>query len=239
MSSLNYIWYNLLSSYAITRALAEDASMLMIKMFAVGMYLANCYIVHCKDTLQAAVIDPGFCSEEEARGIFAHIETNALEPRFIINTHGHPDHTCGNNILKNRLHIPICVHQDDAYMLGESGWDTARYFGFDSVSPVADILLHNGSYIKIGDVTLRVLHTPGHSFGSIVLLGETEVFTGDTLFAGSIGRTDFPGSSDREMQASLRKLLSLQDYFVVYPGHGPTTTMGEEKRVNPFLRVLQ
>jgi glyoxylase-like metal-dependent hydrolase (beta-lactamase superfamily II) len=82
------------------------------------------------------------------------------------------------------------------------------------------------------------VETPGHSFGSIVLLGETEVFTGDTLFAGSIGRTDFPGSSDREMQLSLRKLLTLPNYFVVYPGHGPTTNMGEEKRVNPFLNRL-
>jgi glyoxylase-like metal-dependent hydrolase (beta-lactamase superfamily II) len=123
-------------------------------------------------------------------------------------------------------------------MLGESGWDTARYFGYYTISPPADILLHDGSYIKFGDITLRVVHTPGHSLGSVVLLGETEVFTGDTLFAGSIGRTDFPGSSDREMQVSLRKLMSLPEYFVVYPGHGPATTMGEEKRVNPFLRAL-
>ncbi|MCW4011250.1 MAG: MBL fold metallo-hydrolase [Candidatus Bathyarchaeota archaeon] len=210
----------------------------MTKMFAVGMYLANCYVVHCKDTLQAAVIDPGFGSAEEAQELLTHIETNDLELKFIINTHGHPDHTCGNQLLKDRFRIPICVHEDDAYMLGESGWETARYFGFEKVSPPADVLLHEGSYIKIGDVTLRVIHTPGHSFGSIVLLGETEVFTGDTLFAGSIGRTDFPASSDREMQKSLRKLLTLQDYFVVYPGHGPTTTIGEEKRVNPFLRML-
>jgi glyoxylase-like metal-dependent hydrolase (beta-lactamase superfamily II) len=123
-------------------------------------------------------------------------------------------------------------------MLGESGKETARYFGYDCVSPPADILLKEGSYVKFGEVTLRVVHTPGHSFGSVVLLGETEVFTGDTLFAGSIGRTDFPASSDREMQKSLRKLLTLQDFFVVYSGHGPTTTMGEEKRVNPFLRLL-
>ena len=212
--------------------------MLMTKTFAVVMLSANCYVVNCKDTLQAAVIDPGFGSPREADEVINYITGNDLDLKFVIDTHGHPDHTCGNQALKERFHVPICIQEDDAYMLGESGMETARYFGFSSVSPAADILLGEGSYVKFGDVTLRVVHTPGHSFGSVVLLGETEVFTGDTLFAGSIGRTDFPGSSDVEMQASLRKLLSLPDYFVVYPGHGPATTIGEEKRVNPFLQAL-
>ena len=210
----------------------------MVKMFTVGPLGTNCYIVHCKDTQQAAIIDPGLITPDEVDEVSSYITSNNLEPKFIINTHGHPDHTCGNQTMTARFHVPICVHEDDAYMLGESGKETARYFGYECVSPAADILLKEGSYVKFGEVTLRVVHTPGHSFGSVVLLGETEVFTGDTLFAGSIGRTDFPGSSDREMQKSLRKLLSLQDFFVVYPGHGPTTTMGEEKRVNPFLRLL-
>jgi len=161
-----------------------------------------------------------------------------LDLKFIVNTHGHPDHTCGNQAIKDKFRASLCVHQDDAFMLGESGMETARYFGFNCVSPPADILLREGSYVKFGDVTLRVIHTPGHSFGSVVLLGEEEVFTGDTLFAGSIGRTDFPASSDREMQISLRKLLNLPNNLVVYPGHGPETTMGEEKRINPFLSNL-
>lgn len=210
----------------------------MVKMFTVGTLGTNCFVVHCKDTLQAAVIDPGLVTQTEVDEVASYITANHMEPKFIINTHGHPDHTCGNQPFKDRFSIPICIHEDDAYMLGESGKETARYFGYECVSPPADILLKEGSYLKFGDVTLRVVGTPGHSFGSVVLLGETEVFTGDTLFAGSIGRTDFPGSSDREMQLSLRKLLSLPDFFVVYPGHGPTTTMGEEKRVNPFLRKL-
>jgi hydroxyacylglutathione hydrolase len=212
--------------------------MLMAKLFAVGVLSANCYVVTCKDTLQAAVIDPGFGSLSEAQEVLSYIAQNNLDLKFIIDTHGHPDHTCGNQILKDQFHVPICIHEDDAYMLGESGRETARYFGFDSVSPSADILLREGSYVNFGEVTLRVMHTPGHSFGSIVLLGETEIFTGDTLFAGSIGRTDFPGSSDPEMQTSLRKLIRLPDYFVVYTGHGPATTLGEEKRVNPFLTTL-
>lgn len=209
--------------------------MLMTKAFEVGDLGSNCYVVCCKDTRQAAIIDPGFTSPIEAQEIFAHIGQNNLEPKFIVNTHGHPDHTCGNQTVKDRYRIPICIHQDDAYMLGETGKETARYFGFDCLSPPADILLRDGSYVNFGDVSLHVVHTPGHSLGSVVLLGETEVFTGDTLFAGSIGRTDFPGSSDREMQVSLKKLVRLPDYFVVYSGHGPSTTMGEEKRVNPFL----
>ncbi len=222
----------------VSLASTEGNWMLAVKMFTVGMYSANCYILHCEDTLEAVVVDPGFDNPQEVEETISYVKENGLKMKFIINTHGHPDHSCGNQIVKDRFQVPICIHVDDAYMLGESGRETARYFGYDCISPAADVLLHEGDYVKCGDVTLRVVHTPGHSFGSIVLLGETEVLTGDTLFAGSIGRTDFPGSSDREMQSSLRKLMRLPDYFVVYPGHGPATKMGEEKRVNPFLQGL-
>jgi hydroxyacylglutathione hydrolase len=212
--------------------------MLMTKMFTVGMLSTNCYVVSCRETRKAVIIDPGFGNNAEAEEVFSFIENSDFVLKFIVNTHGHPDHTCGNELVKNKFHVPICIHEADAYMLGESGKDTARYFGFDCVSPSADVLLHDGDSVTFGDVTLKVLESPGHSFGSVVILGETEVFTGDALFAGSIGRTDFPGSSDRMMQLSLKKLLRLSDYFVVYPGHGPATTMGEEMRVNPFLLGL-
>jgi hydroxyacylglutathione hydrolase len=211
---------------------------LMTKMFEVGMLATNCYVVNCRETLQAAVIDPGFVSSSEADEIITYIKSNNMELKFIINTHGHPDHSCGNAAIKDAFQVPICIHQDDAYMLGESGINTARYFGYNCVSPAVDIILHEGEYLKLGDVTLKVLHTPGHSFGSVSIIGETEIFTGDALFAGSIGRTDFPGSSEVEMQRTLKKLKQLPDYFTVYPGHGPKTTIGEEKRVNPFLRIL-
>jgi glyoxylase-like metal-dependent hydrolase (beta-lactamase superfamily II) len=207
----------------------------MVKMFEVGMLATNCYVVNCRETLQAAVIDPGFGSQSEADEVIAFLNSNSLELKLIVNTHGHPDHSCGNTALKEAFSVPICIHSDDAYMLGKSGRETSHYFGYECVSPPADIFLQEGGYIKLGDVTLKALHTPGHSLGSISLIGETEVFTGDALFAGSVGRTDFPGSSDDEMQNSLRKLKRLPDYFKVYPGHGPATTIGEEKRVNPFL----
>jgi glyoxylase-like metal-dependent hydrolase (beta-lactamase superfamily II) len=111
----------------------------------------------------------------------------------------------------------------------------AKFFGFNSSSPSADNLLKDGDYVKFGKIALKVMHTPGHSPGSISLIGENEVFTGDTLFAGSIGRTDLPQSSESDMKESLKKLANLPDDLRVYPGHGPTTTIGEEKRSNPFL----
>lgn len=212
--------------------------MLMTKMFTVGMLSTNCYVAFCKETREAVVIDPGIGSQSEVEEVFSFIKGNDLKLKFIVNTHGHPDHSCGNGLIKNIFHVPVCVHEDDAYMLGESGWDTARYFGFNCVSPSADILLREGDCVKFGNVTLKVVYSPGHSAGSVLFVGEKEVFTGDTLFAGSIGRTDFPGSSEREMQLSLRKLLRFPDYFVIYPGHESVTTMGEERRVNPFLQGL-
>ena len=212
--------------------------MLMTKLFEVGSFLTNCYILNCKETHQAVVIDPGFQTAMEAEKALSYIKSNDLKPIFVVNTHGHPDHSCGNKVFKDLYQVPICVHEADAYMFGESGVETARYFGFDHASPSADVLLREDDFIKFGNVTLRVIHTPGHTPGSIVLLGETEVFTGDTLFAGSIGRTDFPKSSESEMNLSLLKLMGLSDYYVAYPGHGPRTTIGEEKRFNPFLRGL-
>lgn len=212
--------------------------MLMTKMFCVGDFSSNCYVVSCRETKQAVIIDPGFILNQEAERVFSYIKNSDFHLKFIVNTHGHPDHSCGNGLVKNRFNVPICIHKEDAYMLGETGIETARYFGFNSVSPPADILLSDNDYVKFGDVTLKAIHSPGHSGGSILLIGETEIFSGDTLFAGSIGRTDFPGSSDLQMRNSLKKLLQLPDYFVVYSGHGPSTTIGQERRVNPFLQDL-
>jgi len=154
--------------------------------------------------------------------------------KLVLNTHGHLDHTCGNGLVKEKYHVPILIHEEDAYMLGKP--ETAESLGFQSFSPKADALLHDGNSVKFGKCTLKVVHTPGHSRGSITLTGEKEAFTGDTLFADSIGRTDFPGSSPADMEKSLKKLRSLRDDFIVYPGHGPMTTMREEKQNNPFLQ---
>jgi len=208
-----------------------------VQMFIVGTLSTNCYILICENTKEAIIIDPGFNSNFEKEKIQRFIEQKKLTLKFIVNTHGHPDHTCGNEILKEKFNVPIMIHENDADMLGKKS-QIFGLFGFQSFSPPADVMLREGDIVKFGKTSMRVMHTPGHSMGSISLLGEKEVFVGDTLFLGSIGRIDFPESSEREMKTSLKKLACLPDYFVVYPGHGPTTTIGEEKLSNPFLQRL-
>ena len=209
---------------------------MIVQMFIVGKIFTNCYIANCEQTKQAIVIDPGFDDGFEAEQIFDYIDENRLSIKYIINTHGHPDHTCGNGIVKEKLNVPILIHELDAHMLGKSGIEIAGMFGFENSSPPADVLLHDEDLVKFGNTTLKVIHVPGHSPGSISLLGEKEVFTGDTLFSGSIGRTDFPESSEHAMSLSLKKLANLPERLIVYSGHGPTTTIGEEKHNNPFLQ---
>jgi hydroxyacylglutathione hydrolase len=212
--------------------------LMIVKMFTVGRFLTNCYVVGCEQTKEAIMIDPGFDHQLEAESVYKPIDEDVLTLKFIVNTHGHPDHTCGNGIVKKRFHIPLLIHEYDAHMVGKSSNKIAELFEFKNSSPPADMLLHDGDMVKFGKTTLKIIHTPGHSRGSISLLGEKEVFTGDTLFAGSIGRTDFPESSKSDMPLSLRKLANLPTHLVVYPGHGPMTTIGEEKRNNPFLTFL-
>lgn len=191
------------------------------KMFTVGMLATNCFIVGDKDSGEAVVIDPGFDRESEAQPIFDEVERNGFRIKYIINTHGHPDHNGGNRILKRRSQAPILIHEADASMLND---------------PPVDRKLCDGDLIELGNMRLRVIHTPGHSPGSIVLLAGDYVFSGDTLFAGSIGRYDLPGASLDELVGSLKKLLALPDYVRVFPGHGPVTTIGKERMSNPFLQ---
>lgn len=208
---------------------------MIIQMFMVGKLLTNCYIAACPKTLEAIIIDPGLDSQHEAQTIFKFINENAVKPKYILNTHGHPDHICGNGTIKEKFRIPILMHENDANMLEEPGRKFAKNYGFNITTPPADTLLKDGDTIKFGEAALKVMHTPGHSPGSICLIGEKEVFTGDTLFASSIGRTDFPHSSETAIKKSLKKLAALPDHFTVYPGHGPSTTIREEKQSNPFL----
>lgn len=207
-------------------------------MFTVGALFTNSYVAICEQTKEAIIIDPGFDDNFEARKIFKFIDENSLMLKCVLNTHGHPDHTCGNVIVKEKFRAPILIHEYDAHMLGELDKKITGFLGFENSSPPADVLLHDGDLVKFGRIILKVMHTPGHTRGSISLLGEREVFTGDTLFLSSIGRTDFPESSEHDMNFSLKKLAILPDHFVVYPGHGPTTTIGDEKRRNPFLQWL-
>jgi hydroxyacylglutathione hydrolase len=208
-----------------------------LRMFSVGSLSTNCYVVWCEQTREAIVIDPGFEWESDAEKVLGAVKKRELNVGFIVDTHGHPDHTCGNGIVKDATGAAILIHKSDSEMLSEAGKELATFFGFRVVSPVADGYLAEGDTVKVGDVRLQVLHTPGHSPGSVCLLGERCVFSGDTLFAGSAGRVDLPGGSSMELLKSLReKLASLPDSCILYPGHGPKSTIGQEKRCNPFLQ---
>jgi hydroxyacylglutathione hydrolase len=199
-----------------------------IRTFTVGYLSTNCYVVNCRNTNEAIIIDPGFDSFGEAEKIFRCIEEEELKVKFIVNTHGHLDHVSGDVILKKKYNVSICIHESETNV--EVDWD-------EKPSP-RNIVLRDGDVLEFGDAKLKVIHTPGHTSGSICLLGETLIFTGDTLFAGGIGRTDFLGGSELNMKLSLEKLLGLPSSLIVYPGHGPSTTIGEEKNSNPFLLGL-
>lgn len=210
---------------------------MIIKMFTFGRYFANCYIVVCEETKEAAIIDPTFDSKTEAEEILRVINQLGLSVKYIINTHGHPDHTAGNGIMKEATGASILIHEDDVPMLTRAK-NLSIFFGFRSMTPPADSTLHDGDVIKVGHVELKVLHTPGHTKGGISLLVDDVVFTGDTLFAGSIGRTDFPGGSFKEIIHSIKtRLLTLPDHVKVYSGHGPVSVIAEERRHNPFLQT--
>ena len=198
---------------------------MLIETFSVGMLSTNCYVASCHDTKETVIIDPGLDFSSEAQPILDYIEEAQLKIKFIINTHGHPDHVKGDAVFQEKFPVPICIHPLDAYFL-ES---------LEIAKAPANVMLEEGGLVKFGNKTLKVLHTPGHTRGSVCLVGEHLVFTGDTLFAGGIGRTDFPEGSMSDMTHSLRKLEGLPDSLLVYPGHGETTMIGEEKRVNPFL----
>ena len=198
---------------------------MLIETFTVGDLSTNCYVVSSQQTKDSIIIDPGLSLYSEADQIFDYIKEGSLNVKLIVNTHGHPDHITGDAVFQEKYNVPIYIHRNDA----------ASLEGLENIKHLSTVLLDDGSVIEFGDESLTVMHTPGHTPGSICLVGEGLVFTGDTLFAGGIGRTDFPGSSDSHMRLSLQKLARLPDYFLIYPGHGPTSIMGEEKRVNPWL----
>jgi len=205
---------------------------LIIKALAVGPIMANCFILGCEQTLEAAVIDPG----DEADRILQTLAESNLTAKLIINTHGHFDHVGANKRLNEVTGAPILIHPLDAPMLAQLA-DSAAAWGMQADnSPPPDRELQEGDEVSFGKIRLTVVHTPGHTPGGISLYTAREVFVGDTLFAGSIGRTDFPGGSFATLKESIQqKLFVLSDDMKVYPGHNQTTTIGVEKRSNPFV----
>jgi len=198
----------------------------------VGPIQSNCYILGCDRTRLAAVIDPG----GDADKILITLAKDKLRCFYIINTHGHFDHAADNKRLKEVTGAQLLIHRTDAPMILHQKTSGGMWGMKVDNSPPADRYLEEGDIITFGDLSLKVLHTPGHSPGGISLVTDKMVFVGDTLFAGSIGRTDFPGGDYDGLIRNVReKIFTLDDDVVVYPGHGTKTTVGRERRTNPFF----
>jgi glyoxylase-like metal-dependent hydrolase (beta-lactamase superfamily II) len=204
----------------------------ILERIIVGDLETNCYIFGSSREKEVVIIDPGGSPEL----ILSVLYGLTAQVRYIINTHGHVDHISANRQLKRRTGADICIHQADSEMLIDARKNFSDLLAVPITSPPADRFLDEGDLISVGELELKVIHTPGHSPGGISLVSDGLVFTGDTLFAGAIGRWDFPGASYNLLLASVRnKLLILDEEMIVYPGHGPISTIGVEKRENPFF----
>ena len=212
---------------------------MQVAIFQFSLFGINTYLIFDPDSKECVVVDPGMSSPEEEKAIENFIAEKGLNLTQIINTHLHIDHVAGIPFLQEKYGAPILAHEGDK-KLGEKIWQQAQAFGLNM--PLQEITvtqyLNDGDKIKIGNGFLEVISVPGHSKGSVALYDPQDKFliSGDALFKGSIGRTDLPGGNYRELIESIdSRLLSLPDDTVVFPGHGPSTTIGEEKHSNPFL----
>ena len=192
----------------------------------------NCYILGCEETKEGVVIDPG----DEVDLLLKSIEEEGLQLKAILNTHAHFDHIAGVAEMKRRTGLPFYLHEGDLFWLDRLK-EQAEMFGLPvPEKPEVDQFLKEGDKITVGSLTLSVLHTPGHSPGAVTFVVDKRAFVGDCLFVGSIGRTDFPGGSYPELIQTIQaKILSLGDETVIHPGHGPDTTVRQERHHNPFL----
>jgi len=208
-------------------------SRLVFEHLAVGPLQANCYILGDEETGEAVVIDPG----DEGDAILSLLRRRSWKVKAVLNTHAHFDHTGGNATLVRETGAPLMVPGDEDADLAQAHL-AADHFGLESEpSPPADRLLYDGDEIAVGREKIRVLSTPGHSRGGVTFLTSLGVFPGDALFDGSIGRSDLPGGDYETLIDSIKKkILSLPDDTLVYPGHGPATTVGRERASNPYLQ---
>ena len=205
---------------------------ILIERHAVEPFLKNGYILSCSRTEQAIYIDPG----DEASELLQRVDERNLQLIAIVNTHAHMDHICGINIVKDKWDVPIHLHPEDEALYNalpkQAQWFGVKY----PPAPPIDHHLQEGQELQVGDLRLKVHHTPGHSPGSVCLEVGKHTFCGDLIFAGSIGRTDLPGGSYETLMASIHeKLVPLGDEKILHPGHGPDTTIGHERKTNPFL----
>jgi len=208
--------------------------MISVKAVSVGKLLSNSYLVFDSELKEGVIIDAG----DEAEKILRLVREHGVKVSGIYLTHGHFDHVLALRELKESLGCGFYIHKADEAILASAPSDAKLFLGIDVLPPPRpDGWLFDGQVIGVGRYSMRVIHTPGHTPGSVCFLVERYVFTGDTLFAGSIGRSDLSGGDFQQLLSSIKsKLMTLPDDFVIYPGHGPSSTMGVERRMNPFLR---
>jgi len=212
---------------------------MLIEMRAAPPFMKNGFVLACERTREALVVDPG----DEVADLLAVVRAERLSVKYILLTHGHVDHVTGVGAAKAALGAPVGLHDGDLFLYQRAP-DIGRMFGLDvPPPPPVDFSIEEGAVFRFGDYEARTHHTPGHCPGGVCFelakAGEcgTGLVVGDTLFAGSIGRTDLPGGDYDTLIRSIRNvILAFDDDTVVYPGHGPVTTVGEERRTNPFLR---
>lgn len=201
---------------------------MIVERLVIGLLETNCWLVSA-DGERLIVIDP---AAEPVRLLdiigWRRVET-------IVLTHAHFDHIGAVSAIAAQTGAPVAVHEADAEAILSAERNGGLVFGFDIQAPPADRLLADGEAVEAAGLELAVLHTPGHTPGSICLYGYSHLFSGDTLFAGSVGRTDFAGGNPDAMARSVTRLAALPDETVVHPGHGPDTTIGRERRINPFF----
>lgn len=215
------------------RISSRKVANVILKLLPLGSFQTNCYLLGSEVTKEGIVIDPG----SDPLVILDQVRQLGLKINLIVNTHGHVDHVLGIESVKRALGARFAIHADELPILEQAPAAHATWFGKESNPvPQPDVLLKDGDIIEVGEIKLTVIHTPGHSPGGICLHTDGIVFSGDTLFNFGIGRTDFPGGNHRQLLNSIAKrLFSLPDDTVVLPGHGPDTTIGEERQGNPFL----
>ncbi|MEI8390361.1 MAG: MBL fold metallo-hydrolase [bacterium] len=205
---------------------------MILKHFTAGEYETNNYLVICEETHEAALIDAG---GNYKKTVDLLKETNA-ELKFILHTHGHFDHVQGDWELQKNFDVKTFIHKNDE-LLANSLKQQLMMFGMKSAeSPKIDGYLEEGQIIEVGNIKLKVIHTPGHTSGGVCFLADKILISGDTLFADAVGRTDLPGGSYKILEDSIKnKLFILDEDITVYPGHGPSTTIGYEKENNPYF----
>ncbi len=198
-----------------------------------GVYAVNCYIIYCEEKKEGIIVDPG----GDVDTILDYIRENGLNIKYLILTHGHGDHIGGLKELKEKLNAKIAIHEEDAEMLKDASKNLSSQMPMQKVELEADILLSEGDIIEFGNEIAKVIHTPGHTRGGICLVINDSIITGDTLFAGSIGRTDlYGGDYDTLIKSIKEKLMIYPDETKIYPGHGSPSTIGKERHRNPFLK---